>query len=147
MRADKQLHVETLLEGLQPVANETGARVRFAGRQGLDQRLSACALVEEFDVEIVLGVDAFGDAKPERRVAGGHLCPGEPDLRRRRCDRWRKDLPAQHTPSRGDADGADSFEKRSPRRLNGRRYVFAHGSPLQVGLDRCEIRPPCATAR
>ena len=44
----------------------------------LDQRLAACALIEEFDVEIVLGVDALGDAEAERRVAGGDLRPGEP---------------------------------------------------------------------
>src|SRR5580700_10252407 len=136
MRADEQLYVEALLKGLQPIADETGAGVRFARRQGLDQRLAACALVEEFDVEVVLGVDAFGDAESEWRVARCHLSPGEPDLWRRRSDRRRKDLPAEHASSRGYADGADSLQKRSPGRLNGRWYFFAHGNPLHVGMGR-----------
>ena len=99
MRADEQLDVEALLERLQPVADETGAGVGLAGRERLDQRLAACALIEEFDVEIVLGVDALRDAEAERRVAGGHLGPGEPDLWRRRRDRRREDLAAQHAPA------------------------------------------------
>jgi hypothetical protein len=94
MRTDEQLHVEALLKRLEPIADEPGASVRLACRQGLDQRLAACALIEEFDVEIVLGVDALRDAEAERRVAGGHLSPGEPDLWRRRRDRRRKDLAA-----------------------------------------------------
>jgi hypothetical protein len=130
MRADEELHVEPLFERLQPVADETGAGVRLAGRQSLDERLTACALIEEFDVEIVLGVDAFGDAKSERRMARGHLCPGEPDLWRRRSDCRRKDLPAQDAPRRSDAHGADSLQKRPPGWLDGRCYVFAHGSPF-----------------
>src|ERR1700677_3979331 len=129
MRADEQLYIETLLERLQPVADETRARVRLAGRQGLDQRLTASALIEEFDVEIVLGVNALRDAKSERRVARSHLSPGEPDLGRGRRDRRRKDLAAQHASGSGHADRADSFQKRSPGWLNGRGYLFAHGSP------------------
>ena len=147
MRADEQLHVEALLKGLQPVADETGASVRLARRQSLDQRLAACALVEEFDVEVVLGVDALRDAESERRVARGHLGPGEPDLWRGRGDRRGKDLAAQHASGRGDADGADSLQKRSPGRLNGRCYLFAHGSPLHGCGTDCGIRPPCVTAR
>jgi hypothetical protein len=46
MRADEQLHIEALLERLQPVADEAGAGVCFAGRQRLDQRLSARPLEE-----------------------------------------------------------------------------------------------------
>ena len=49
-----------------------------------------------------------------------------------------KNCRLEHASGRGDADGADSLEKRSPGRLNGRCYVFAHGSPLHVGVDRCD---------
>src|SRR6202453_2084799 len=109
MRADEQLHVEALLKRLEPVADETGACIRLASRQRLNQRLAACTLIEEFDVEVVFGVDAFRNAESERRVARGHLSPGEPDLWRRRRDRRRKDLAAQDASSRGYADGANGL--------------------------------------
>src|SRR6202044_2027328 len=102
-----------------------------ARRERLDQRLAACALVEEFDVEVVLGVDAFRDAESKRRVARGDLSPGEPDLWRRRSDRWRKDLPAQHASCRGDPDGAESLQKRSSGRLNSGCDFIAHGTPFR----------------
>ena len=95
MRADEQLDVEPLLQGLQPVADEAGAGVGLAGRQRLNQRLPARALIEELDVEIVLGVDALRDAEAERRMAGGDLGPGKADLRRGPRDRGREDAPAE----------------------------------------------------
>ena len=104
MRADEQLDVEALLERLQPVADEAGAGVRLAGRERLDQRLAACALVEELNVEIVLGVEALGDAEAERRMAGRDFRPGEPDFRRRRGDRRREDLAAERADRSGDAE-------------------------------------------
>ena len=54
MRADEQLDVEALLKRLQPVADEAGAGIGLAGRERLDQRLAAGALIEQLDVEICL---------------------------------------------------------------------------------------------
>ena len=94
MRADEELDVEALLQRLQPVADQAGAGVRLAGGERLDQRLAAGALVEQLDVEIVLGVDALGDTEAERRMAGCDLGPGEPNFRRGTGDR-RREQPAR----------------------------------------------------
>ena len=123
MRADEELDVEALLERLQPVADQSGAGVGLAGRERLDQRLAAGALVEQFNVEIVLGVDALGDAEAERRMAGGDLGPGEPNFRRGRGDRRREDLAAERAAGRGDADGACGLEERRGETA-GRRLIF-----------------------
>ena len=116
MGADEELDVEALLERLQPVADEARAGVRLVGRERLDQRLAACALVVEINVEIVLGVDTLGDAEAERRMAGRDFRPGEPHFRRGRGDRGREDLAAERAGRGGDASRAGGLEKRCAAR-------------------------------
>ena len=107
VRADEQLDVEALFERLQPVDHEAGADIGLAGGERLDQRLAAGALVEQLNVEIVLGVDALGDAEAERRMAGRDFGPGEPDLRRRaRRSPARRSWRPSDAAGRGDADRA-----------------------------------------
>jgi hypothetical protein len=87
MGADEELYIEPLLQWFEPVADEAGAGVGLAGGQRLNQRLAACALVEQLNVEIVLGVDALGDAEAKWRVTSGDLGPREPYLWCGRGDR------------------------------------------------------------
>ena len=115
MRADEQLDVEALLERLQPIADETGARVGLAGGDRLDHRLAVRGERIEFDVEVVLGVDALRHAEAERRMAGRDVAPAEADFRRRPGDRRREDLAAEHAGRGSDADGADGLEDVAPR--------------------------------
>jgi hypothetical protein len=110
VRADEQLDVEALFERLQPIADQPGAGVGLAGRQRLDQRLPAGALIEEFDVEIVLGVDALGDAETERRMAGRHFGPGEAHLGRGAGDGGREHARSERAGRGGDAQSTDSLE-------------------------------------
>ena len=116
MRANKQLHIEALLERLEPIAYKASTGISLAGRERLDERLSAGALEEQFDVEIVLGVDALGDAEAERRMAGRDLRPGEPNFRRRAGNGRRENLLAKNASGAGDADSTRGLEKRAAGR-------------------------------
>jgi len=115
MRADEQFDVKPLLQRLQPIADEARAGVRLAGGERLNQRLPARALIEQFDVEIVLGVKPLGHAEAERRMAGRHLRPGEADFRSRRRDGRGKHLDAQRARRSDGARRARRFQHRAAR--------------------------------
>ena len=63
MRAHEELYVKPLFQWLQPVTNEAGTCICFACCKRLNKGLAAGTLVEQVNVEIVLGVEALGHAK------------------------------------------------------------------------------------
>lgn len=129
MRADEQLDVEPLLQGLQPVEQQPGAGIGLVGRERLDESLAACALIEEFDVEIVLGIEALGETEGQRTMAGRDLCPGEAQLCRVAGNG------AGHAAATGEAErcsgnaGAGKLQCRSTRKagLGTRSFVQSAG--------------------
>ena len=132
MGADEELDVEALFERLQPVADQAGAGIGLAGGKRLDQRLAAGTLVEQLDVEIVLGVDALGHAEAERGMAGRHLRPGQADLRRRRCDGRRED-PATDGPEGGEGTGCSGQLECLAARESGKSGHGFHPWPAAWG--------------
>jgi len=114
MRADKQLDVETLLQRLQPVTDQTRADIGLAGGERLDQGLTAGTLVKQFDVQVMLGVDAFGDPEAERRMTRRHLGPGQSDLGSGTCDRGRREAADQSSSRCGNAGSPRRFQHSPP---------------------------------
>ena len=128
MRADEQLDVEALFQRLQPIQHEAGADIGLVGRERLDERLPAGALVEQLHIDILPRIEALGDSEGQRRVAGRDLRPGEPHLRGRTGDRRREELGAESSAKRRRCAGrTGNFEKVTPR--NGRRSKRCHDGP------------------
>ncbi len=73
VRAVEELDVEALFDRLQPVVKQAGTGLGFVSGERLDECLTAGALVEEFDVQSVLGIYALGQSEAHRRVASGDL--------------------------------------------------------------------------
>jgi len=115
MRAHEQFDVEALFERLQPIAEQTRSRIGLAGRKRLNHRLAIRSEGVEFNIEIVLGVNALRHAEPEWRMTCGDVSPGEAKLWRRTGDGWREHPAAERAGRGGEADGSNGFENSAAR--------------------------------
>ena len=69
MRACYDLDVKPLFERLEPAQCHAKAGIGFTGRDGLQQLVGGAAVVDEFDVEILLLEKAVVDRDRHRREA------------------------------------------------------------------------------
>ena len=85
MRAGGDLDVKALLQRLQPAQRHAEAGVGFAGRDGLQQLVGGAAVVDEFDVEVMLLEEAVVDRDWHRREADRAGIPRKLQFARRPC--------------------------------------------------------------
>ena len=83
MGAGRDLDVKSLLQRLEPAQRHAEPGVALAGRDGLQQLIGRAAVVDEFDVEILLLEETVVDGDRHRRKAHRAGVPGEFQLARR----------------------------------------------------------------
>ena len=155
MGAGGDLDVKALLQRLQPAQRHAEARIGLAGRDRLQQLIGRAAVVDQFDVEIVLLEEAVIDRDRQRREADRAGIPRQFQFARRarqrrrvgrgladrefrevdggRCGAERKRLRAEHAGGRRQRRGGAAaqqgaaVQQRRVRRASGssRRHVLA----------------------
>ena len=69
MRPCRDLDVKSLLQRLQPAQRHAEARIGFSGGNGFQQLVGRAAIVDQFDVEVLLLEETVVDRHRERRKA------------------------------------------------------------------------------
>ena len=89
MRARRDLDVKALLERLEPAQRHAEPGIALAGGDRLQQLVGRAAVVDEFDVEILLLEEAVLDRDRNRREADRAGVPRKLQFARRACERRR----------------------------------------------------------
>ena len=89
MGSGGDLDVKALLQRLQPAQRHAEPRIGLAGRDRLQQLVRRAAVIDQFDVEIVLLENAVIDRNRQRREADRAGVPGQFQFPRRACERRR----------------------------------------------------------
>jgi hypothetical protein len=69
MRPRRDLDVKTLFQRLQPAQRHPETRVGFAGRDRFQQLVGRAAVIDQFDVEVLLLEETAVDRHRKRREA------------------------------------------------------------------------------
>jgi hypothetical protein len=147
MGARRDLDVKPLLQWLQPAQRHPEPGIALAGGDRFQQLVGRAAVVDEFDVEIVLLEKAVLDRDRNRRKANRAGIPREFQFARRACNRrrirrrpadWklgevdcgrcsakRKRLRAEHAERRRQRCGCTGAQQRAPvQQGSGGLFVF-----------------------
>ena len=87
MGARRNLDVKSLLQRLQPAQRHAEPRVRFAGRNRLQQLVGRTAVIDQLDIEIVLLENSVVDRNRQRRETDRAGVPRQFQLSRRARER------------------------------------------------------------